>query len=1101
VTVISLHRISLKRLSLSALVAVAISLSMAPASHADTITLDFETGPALDTAINDDYKLSHFTFFRREDAGFRPYRKSVPGLAHSGNVVADVSPAHCYPGEVDDAGSCEFPTSSTLGRLTRTASSITLYAGLSQPAFGPVFARLVARNSSDAIVGQSTPVPVDVGFDTPITVSSANPDIASFELAFDPPNGAALGFDDLTMEFPAGTVADVALSGPLDTQVVLQGSTRDVPITLNRINGSDGNVTLSASGLPAGVSAQFLPNPVPGTQTGAIMRLSATDDAPTFFAPVAVTVKAESIPPDGSVLPEPRTTTVPVSVRSAFGLARASPAPVALPHCAPVDADLRLERAFDFASSSSIALAAEGLPAGVSAQFVPSATVPPGGGLIAEPKLRLRRGAGPIPAGSSVLVRASAPGYPERTLTVPLTSAAPAATLDSTTISGAVPSRLQPGSLVRLNGNGFCPGTKLRVGNALAETAAELDPSGTALSFRVPRLATSGPVTVVPPAPASPYSSTNQFAVRSFRNFSGFQFNNPGWGNLSLGEMADLVGVKEMFVSENPCWPFYDCTIVTPIPNPIAFLKWQIIEQIVQESGGHCFGINRTVQELGAGRIKLRDFASGVTKAFDLPSASGPNGALGSYLDHRHAGQTTKEFLIAYGVRSDSISTQLARLRSELEAHRVPGVVVKKSFTEGHVMTAHDIETLADGTTVIHLYDNEKEFLPAENSDTSGVTHRNREDASRIVIDPAKTRWEYTGGGWSGGNDGSFYVTKLSDWPADPSLPDVASAVIGIFGSNGGAAVPKAEPKGREILPVLDRNAPPGAGGFVLPDKGRQSLGLTMTGRKEGRYAQMIVGNGFVGAVQDVRTAKGVVDRVSGSAQSRSIEFAGSSTRPVELRLGSQTGGVSRLATIRTRSFRGGSDTAALRRGSALVYEHDGPATRFSVVLENVEKNAGAARFTSAPLRIRRGQRVRLEPASWRSLRHARLVIRNPDGTRRVRRLRSRSSGVPTRITIRRLGVATQRRRTIARVTAGLAKVPPRSAGGVVFRLLRGGKLVAKHGFGIRQVRTGKRTVSWRLPKGLRRGRYRLIADVTVISAGDRTGSARARRSTRLRLG
>ena len=86
-------------------------------------------------------------------------------------------------------------------------------------------------------------------------------------------------------------------------------------------------------------------------------------------------------------------------------------------------------------------------------------------------------------------------------------------------------------------------------------------------------------------------------------------------------------------------------------------------------------------------------------------------------------------------------------------------------------------------------------------------------------------------------------------------------------------------------------------------------------------------------------------------------------------------------------------------------------------------------------------------------------------------------------------------------MTAGLAKVPPRSAGGVVFRLQRGGKLVAKRGFGIRRVRSGKRTVSWRLPKGLRRGRYRLITDVTVVSAGERAGRARARRSAWVRLG
>lgn len=1080
---------------LSLTIAGVIAGAAAPQSLAASVTIDFENGPPLDTAINDEYKQSDFTFFQRDDPGFRPYRKSVGGLAHSGSVVADISPAHCFPGEVDDAIGCEFPVSSTLGRLTRTASSITLYAGLSEPAGGPVSARLIARDSQDQIVGQSAAVDVDVGYDTPITVSSANPDIVSFELTTDPGSGAALGFDDLTMEFPAGTLPDVALAAPLDTQVVLEGSRRDVPITLNRINGSDGPITLSASGLPDGVTAQFLPNPVPGTGTSTVMRLTADDDAPTFFGPVNVTVKAESIPPDGGVMPGPRTIQVPVSVRSAFDLARASPGTVSLPHCAPIDVGLRLHRALDFTNSKTITLAAENLPAGVSAEFVPSATIPPGGNLTAEPALRLRRGSSLIPFGSSVRVRASSPGYPDRTLNVPLTNAAPTATLDPTTTSGAAPSRLQPGSPVKLNGNGFCPGTKVQVGNALAETGTDLDPSARSLTFRVPRLATTGQVTVVPPTPAAPYLSSDTFTTRSFRNFSGFQFNNPGWGNLSLGEMADLVGAKEMFVSENPCWPIYDCTIITPIPNPLSFLKWQIIEQIVQSSGGHCFGITRTIEELQAGRIHLSDFASGVNKIFDLPSASGPNSRLESYLDNRHAGQTTKEFLITYGLRSDSISSQLARLRSELQANRVPGVVIHEGLTKGHVMSAHDIETLADGTTVIHLYDNETEFVPGEDTDTTGVTHRDREDASEIVINPAKNHWEYTGGGWSGGNDGSFYVSKLTDWPSDPSLPDVASAAIGIFGSKNGAAVPKAEPKGHEILPVLDRGAPPGAGGMVPPVAGKESLALTMQGRKAGTYSEMVAGNGFTGSV-NVPTEKGVVDRISGDSDAESIGIAGSQTRPISLEVGAQDGGTSRLATVQTHTFDGGKDEASIGKGSSLVYEHKGHATRFSFALESVQKGASAATFNSGPLRIHRGAKVKVKPASWRSLRTAKMVIRLPGGERRVRHLRSKGDGVPTKIDVKRLRLKGKR---TAKIALRLRHVPPRSAGGVVLRLARQGKAIAKRGVGIPQMDDGKLRLSKKLPR-VHAGRYRLIADVAVASAGNRTGTARERKAVRVRV-
>ena len=194
------------RISLCGLVAAALALagSVASESHADTVTIDFETGPAIDTAINDDYKQSHFTFFQREDPGFRPYRKSVPGLAHSGNVVADISPAHCYPGEVDDAGACEFPVSSTLGRLTRTASSITLYAGLSEPLRQP--GRRHAHRSQLAGPDRRPELGGRRGSRLRHTdhCHQRQPGHRQLRAHLRPDTGAALGFDDLTIDFRPG---------------------------------------------------------------------------------------------------------------------------------------------------------------------------------------------------------------------------------------------------------------------------------------------------------------------------------------------------------------------------------------------------------------------------------------------------------------------------------------------------------------------------------------------------------------------------------------------------------------------------------------------------------------------------------------------------------------------------------------------------------------------------------------------------------------------------------------------------------------------------------------------------------------------------------
>ena len=88
----------------------------------------------------------------------------------------------------------------------------------------------------------------------------------------------------------------------------------------------------------------------------------------------------------------------------------------------------------------------------------------------------------------------------------------------------------------------------------------------------------------------------------------------------------------------------------------------------------------------------------------------------------------------------------------------------------------------------------------------------------------------------------ALYSSLLTDWPKGtaPTLPGVVDAAIGIFGSAGGAAVTGPQPKGAEILPVLDRGAIPGAAGVVIADRGTKTISHVMEGRKDGTYDQMI---------------------------------------------------------------------------------------------------------------------------------------------------------------------------------------------------------------------------------------------------------------------
>ena len=211
----------------------------------------------------------------------------------------------------------------------------------------------------------------------------------------------------------------------------------------------------------------------------------------------------------------------------------------------------------------------------------------------------------------------------------------------------------------------------MQVGNGRAEVAADVAADGRSLTFGIPRTATSGPVTILPTTGAT-YQTTNSLQVRSVRNQDGFAFANYSYGWLSYGELTDLVGQRDMFIEVNPCWPFGNCSIPTGVPDPVAYLVWGVLNIALKASGGHCFGINRTLQELLAGKVRHSRFAPGVTINHDLPAAAGPNDALGTWLDGRHAGQGTAEFLVGYLGRERDLPNQLSVIRAEL-GRTVPG--------------------------------------------------------------------------------------------------------------------------------------------------------------------------------------------------------------------------------------------------------------------------------------------------------------------------------------------------------------------------------------------------------------------------------------------
>ena len=1057
---------------------LAIALTFTATARADTVVVNFESGPALETAVTDQYLSAAFVRFLHADFGFRPYRRSAPNQARSGTVAVDVGANVCER-EAGAGVGCETAIGGTTGRLTRTASAVTVFAGLFVPPATPVAARLVAFRANGTVAATGAAMPISQqGFTTPVHVASAAADIASFELRLEGTGavGAALGFDDLTIEYPANSLPDFSLTAASGPFAVLQGKSTDVPVQLTRLNGSNGNIHMSVTGLPTGVTAQVIPAAVPGTQGNATVRLTAGPNAPPFEVPRSITIRAD---PQGNANVAPVARSIGVLLRVAGNFSLQGPAgETEVPTCAGVDVPFKLLR--DRAFTGTVALTAEDLPPGVTAQFLPGASIPPGGGFNVDATLRLRGSVAAI-AAKEVTIRAESPGSPARTIKVKLKPAVPSAELESTL--GLTPRHLTPGTQLRLRGNGLCPGTVLRVGNVLAEAPTTVDPDGRGLTFNVPRLATTGPVTVVPPPGSSEYVTNNTLVIRSVRNRFGFKFVNYGFDKLAIDELTDLVGHDDLFITVNPCWPWGSCSIVTGILDPSAAVIWGVVNLTLRAGGGgHCLGMVRATQELMGGRVPLNRFGSG--SIWDIPAFAGPGDEeLKSFLDSRQALQITAEYIQAFVFRNRRVAFQVGEIEKELRAGREPGVVMLDGHLSGHQVRAYDMEPRPDGGVDILVYDPNRPFTL--NEDGNAITHRDRETIESVIrVSPDRERWEYSHASetWNGsGIDGSLFAVPL-DWvPKELSLPgldnidDVLNMIIS--GSVDGAARVEQVADGTEYLPLGDR---PGAAGVTIARTG--AVSQTVVGVKKGTYSQAVVGDGFA-ASAEVPTLRGVRDRVSGSPEDERVSFASlgdAPERPLMLELAKGT----RSATIRTRTS--GSDTATL--GASLTYEHAGKPTEFSFSLGTVRRNGGPAAFESGTLRIGRGDRVTAAP-DWNGLGRVRLVVRHRSGgvTRRV--LRNRAA-VRARVKLGALRVKGRR----AVVKARFGKLPRQAAGGLVLQVRDGDRTLARRAIAVRRPRKGTRAFRWRLPE-LADGRYRLVAKLAVAVGGRGAGTVRRARA------
>ena len=1119
-----------------------LALGLAPAGAGAALqTIDFDGPQPLETPIDSVGQVSFPV-----GQGFRPYRVDVGARAHSGTTVADLGRCRQEVEATGGTGQCEFFQARTTGQLATTAERVTLFAGMFDASDPAEQATLVAFDTAGQPIASSGPVAIDAsGFDTELSVSSAAGNIASFQISASVPtgegstNGGDLGIDDLKVSFADGAKPDFSVVTTNEVVSLVQGQQTSVPLNLARVNGSNGPIGVSVSGLPVGVSAAVSPNPVPGTQTAATLTLTAAPNAPdTRFIPTEATIAAS--PSGGADAgPGPRTTKISVRVAANFSLAIGEQSDASVPPgdwigfeapaCAPVDLPLKVTR--DIANTQNVSLSMRGdtpeavtLPPEVSAEFLPGSVVAPGGDLAAERTVRVRAGAGAFipPGGFPMAIEGqvgSGPSAATHVLPLRMFRAKSVATIENVgprTPPVKTPQLGRPGSRVVIHGNGFCPGTDVEVGNEDARVAANVVDEHT-LEFTVPRYATSNRVLIFPPDGMPPYFTSEELKIDSFRNTAAFQFPNPSGGDLSLNELRQAFG-DDIYIRVNLCWPYGHCYVPTGIPSPVAAIEWGIFDQI-SGTRGHCFGMALASQELRSGRISLAPLLSdGGEGVWSVPGSFNPSAAVGSLLDVEHVKQYSDEYIHAYLDYVEGggglLTAQLRTLEREFSHGRTPIVSVKDKpgvFSEGHVVTAYDVEQTAR-TASIYVWDSNRPFH-VNPEDFDGAVHRRKVDSSVIHIDKVNGTWSFDladgddpSEHWSGRNDGTLWVMPAGTVPDHPTMPGLDTLETYLedvtFGSSGEAVRTTGGSPGAHFIPAADGDPgsgqpAPGGHGTWASDDPRHPLRVNFDGVADGSYTQSYTAPGFVAAAVGVKTGKGVRDTVRGDGDS--LVFAGGEDRPLRVELARQDGtAAGEAASLRTTGSAGGSDTAGFGGDGALTYAHDGAPTTLSFTLTTVKRDGGPASFVSGPVAVGRGDRLTVRPDRG-GLGRVRLTVRHADGRRTTRTLSNHGHG-HARLSFRAPRIRGRRLSTAFKLSGLRGQI----AVGATLRLFRGRHLVAQHSVGFRGG-AGRHEVSWRLPRAVGRGRYRLVVDARALKVAGRgptaTAGARAHRSFRLRVG
>lgn len=203
--------------------------------------------------------------------------------------------------------------------------------------------------------GTFSPNPTTGSSTLSLTTDPVNTPTGSYPLTI---TGSADGLTHTASVTLVVTAPDFTLTAGPASQTVSQGNSASYTATINPVNGFNGQVTLSASGLPTGANATFTPNPASSTSA-----VSITTDGTTPGGTYTITLTGQS----GSLT---HTTTVTMVVNVPDFTLSAGPASqsVSQGNAASYTATITPANGF----TGQVTLSASGLPTGAAASFTPN---------------------------------------------------------------------------------------------------------------------------------------------------------------------------------------------------------------------------------------------------------------------------------------------------------------------------------------------------------------------------------------------------------------------------------------------------------------------------------------------------------------------------------------------------------------------------------------------------------------------------------------------------------------------------------------------------------------------------------------------------------